>query len=114
MFNRNHLHILWTSDNKVNFTKMVYLYALNSITQGWWKKVTIIIWGASAKLAAEDSEVKEQLRNLKNEGVHISVCKKCAEELQIDEKLEKEGIESIYWGEPLTKLLKWNKKVITV
>ncbi len=53
----DHLHILWTNDNPVVFEKMVLMYAVNSLVHGWWKKVTVIVWGPAARLAAENQTV---------------------------------------------------------
>mgnify|MGYP001523736487 CR=1 FL=1 len=52
-----HLHILWTNADPVVFDKMVLMYAVNSLTHGWWEKVTVILWGESARLAVEDPAV---------------------------------------------------------
>ena len=37
-----HLHILWTNADPVVFDKMVLMYAVNSLTHGWWEKVTVV------------------------------------------------------------------------
>ena len=46
-----HLHILWTNADPVVFDKMVLMYAVNSLVRGWWEKVTVILWGETARLA---------------------------------------------------------------
>ncbi|MCP3953978.1 MAG: DsrE family protein, partial [Desulfobacterales bacterium] len=40
--------------------------------------------------------------------------KACADQLGVTETLEGLGIEVIYWGVPLTELLKNNEKLITI
>ena len=52
MENSLHLYIMWTTGDPVTAEKMVFMYGGNSLRNGWWEEVTIIIWGASAQLAA--------------------------------------------------------------
>ena len=56
-----HLHILWTNADPVVFDKMVLMYAVNSLVRGWWEKVTVILWGETARLAAADPAVRERI-----------------------------------------------------
>lgn len=114
MSDKDHLHLLWTSDNEITAEKMVLMYATNAMRRGWWKKVTVIIWGAPALLVSEDVELFEKLEEAKAEGVHFSACRACADQLEVTDKLEKMGIEVIYWGEPLTKLLQDQEPLLSV
>ena len=41
-------------------------------------------------------------------GVEFSACKACADELGVTATLQELGVEVIYWGEPLTRLLREN------
>lgn len=52
------LTILWTTDNKDTVFNMLAMYALNSKNRGWWKHINIILWGASVKLVANDTQVQ--------------------------------------------------------
>ena len=52
MSDADHLHILWTNADAVTAEKMVFMYAANASKQGWWAKVTIIVWGSTASLVA--------------------------------------------------------------
>ena len=108
------LFILWTNDNLVTSEKMVIMYGHNSIRRGWWSDVTVIIWGATAGLVAENIEIQEKLAAMMKDGVHVSACRACVDQLGVTDVIEKLGIEVKYWGEPLTELLKAGKKLITV
>lgn len=110
----DHLYILWTNPYPITAEKMVFMYARNSMLRQWWSKVTIIIWGATAKLVAESKAVQDELAILKNVGVHLSACIACAEQLGVKEELESLGIEVIGWGAPLTEILKENKKLLII
>jgi hypothetical protein len=110
----DHLYILWTNDNPVSAEKMVFMYGINSRLRGWWSEVTIIIWGATPQLVCENEVVQEKIREAQEAGVHLTACKACADQLGVTAQLEEMGIEVMYWGEPFTKLLKNDEKLITV
>ena len=109
-----HLYVLWTNDNPLTAEKMVFMYTKNSIIRGWWEKVTLIIWGATAKLVSEDRKVQSMVKEAMETGVHITACKACADQLGVTENLEGLGIEVKYWGAPLTEILKNGEKLITI
>ena len=54
MENQDHLYILWTNADPITADKMVFMYGLNSLKKGCWERVTLIIWGATTKLSAEN------------------------------------------------------------
>lgn len=114
MMEPNRLYILWTNDNVITSEKMVLMYALNSKLNYWWKDVTVIIWGATAKLAAENEMIREKITLSMHAGVTFSACKACAEQLGVTDKLAELGIELKYWGEGLTELIKENEKLIII
>jgi hypothetical protein len=109
-----HLYVLWTNDNPVTAEKMVFMYTINSLIHGWWEKVTLIIWGAPAKLVSEDVTIQKKIKEALDAGVHITACKACADQLGVTETLEKLGIEVKYWGQPLTQILKNHESLLTV
>ena len=114
MKEKTHLYILWTNDNPITAEKMVFMYSINSLLRGWWEKVTLIIWGATAKLVSEDINIQGKIEEALNAGVHITACKACADQLKVTEILEKMNIEVKYWGDPLTKILKNEDKLLTI
>lgn len=108
------LYLLWTNADPVTSQKMVLMYAANSMINSWWNGVTVILWGAPARLTAEDASIQEGVREAQQAGVKFSACKACADQLGVTQKLLDLGIEVIYWGEPLTELLKRNQKLLTI
>ena len=114
MDKENELYILWTNGDPITSEKMVIMYGHNAKLRGWWKEVTIIIWGAPAKLVAHDKGMRKQIKSMLKDGVKVSACRACSDQLGVTESLEELGIEVIYWGDPLTYLLKENKKLITI
>jgi len=93
---------------------MVFMYTINSLKKGWWDAVTLIIWGATARLVGEDQDIQKKISQAMEDGVEISACKSCADQLGYTEKLEQLGIEVRYWGEPLTNLIKNGENLITI
>ena len=114
MSEKDTLYILWTNDNLITAEKMVFMYGINSKLREWWNNVTIIVWGATAKLVAENSDIQDLVKGALNAGVHVTACKACADQLGVGETLQDLGIEVIYWGEPLTKILKNSEALMSV
>lgn len=114
MSENSKLHILWTNDNLITAEKMVFMYGINSKRRGWWDEVTIIIWGATVQLTSESRLIQELIEEAKLEGVHVTACQSCAEQLGVADKIAALNIELIFQGEPLTAILKNDEKLITI
>lgn len=114
MSKKTKLYVLWTNDNPVTAEKMVFMYIVNALLKGWWDEVTLIIWGAPARLVSEDENIQKLVDRALEVGVHITACKACADQLGVTENLEKLNIEVKYWGVPLTELLQGDEKLITI
>ena len=109
------LHILWTNDNPVTAENMGFMYASNSRRRKWWGHGHIIVWGANAKLLVEDERLRELVRVFQELGGHVSACKRCAENLGVLEELEAlPGVEVLYIGEELTRILKSGEKILSI
>jgi hypothetical protein len=111
---KNTLYILWTNADVNTGLYMVMMYAKNSLLRGWWEHVTVIIWGATAKLAVENAAIQEEMKIAQNVGVKFSACIACARQLGVVSQLEALGVEVIPWGPPLTEILRNNEKLLTV
>ena len=114
MEGKGDLYILWTNDNRVTAEKMIFMYGINALVKGWWDRVTLIIWGATAQLAAGDKGIQKKITEALEAGVHVTACKACADQLGVTGTLEGMGVEVKYWGEPLTELLKKDEKLLTI
>ena len=107
------LAVLWTSGDPEVATKVAFMYTLNAKRQGWFDEVTLIVWGPSAKLLAENAELQEGVTAIAEVGVDIVACKACADSYGVSEVLEEMGVEVKYMGQPLTEMLKGDWEVIT-
>lgn len=112
--NNEELLILWTTNNVGTSVNMILMYAENAKIQGWWSDVTVLIWGSSSKLVSEDQEIQKHIQVLLQNNVRVVACKQCAENYDILNQLEGQGIEVFYTGQFLTDWIKSGKKLITI
>ncbi len=108
------LYILWVTGNPISSEKMVLMYAINSKINSLWDDVEVIIWGASAKLAAENKLIQDQIEVALHHGVKVAACKGCVEQLGVKDKLQWLGVEVRSVGEALTKALQEGYTVLTI
>lgn len=107
------LVIVWTSDDPYVAERVAFMYAHNAKTKGWFKDVTLIIWGPSAKLAAENLKIQTELKAMQKDGVVIEACIACANAYGITDELKALGFDVKGMGKPLTDYLKSGAKVLT-
>ncbi|TGE31365.1 DsrE family protein [Desulfosporosinus sp. Sb-LF] len=111
----NKLVVVWTNADREVAIRMAFMYTLNSKLKEWWNEVSLIVWGPSAKLLAEDMTLQEYIETMKGAGVELLACKACADSYGVSEVLANMGISVIYTGKVLTDFLKdENVRVITV
>jgi len=108
------LNILWTTDNKDTVLNMLVMYATNSRLNGWWQKINLIIWGASARLAGSDKEIQEAIAEMMDHGISIEACKACCDNFGVTDRLTVLGVNVRYMGEAFTEYLKSGDKMLTV
>ncbi len=107
------LAVLWTSGDREVALKMVFMYTYNSKMYEWWDEVELIVWGPSAKLLAEDSELHNYITKMKEAGIEVVACKACTDSYGVSEDLDKLGVDVKYMGKPLTAMLKSDTKILT-
>lgn len=112
--NKEHLHILWTNADVTTAKLMVMMYARNAMKNGWWKEVTVIVWGATVKLLAENKELQEEVKRAESYGVKFTGCIACAEELNLVDEMKEIGLDLYKWGPPLTELIKSGAPLLTI
>lgn len=114
MEKQNSLYIIWTNADILTSENMVMRYATNSMLRQWWDAVTVVIWGAPAKLVAENDQIQNKIKVAQQAGVKFSACKACTDQLEVSDKLIDLDIEVIFWGEKLTSIIKNGDKLITI
>jgi hypothetical protein len=93
---------------------MISMYAVNSLKHNWWTDVTVIIWGASSKLAGTDVQVQLEIMEMIQQGVKVEACKACADVSEVTGNLENLGVTVRYMGLTLTEILKSGQKLLTI
>ena len=110
----NNLLVLWTTDNRETAMNMVFMYTYNAKIKGWWKNVSLLVWGASSRLLSTDSEIQREVRRLADAGIRVLICKKCLENLNVLKEVEALGHEVFYVGEEFSRLLKEGWTVLSL
>lgn len=109
----NSIFIIWSSGDPEVAHNIAFMYAHNSRLQDWWGRVRLIIWGPSAKLAAEDSDIQEKLAAMASDGVDIWACRACANNYGVSETLEELGYNVLFVGKPVTEMIRAGWKQLT-
>jgi len=106
------LVIIWSSADRDVALNMVFMYTPNSRKFGWWDDITLVVWGPSAKLLAEDETLQIHMKNMIDAGVVVKACKMCSDSYGVSYKLEKLGIIVKYMQE-LTDYIKEGRHILT-
>jgi hypothetical protein len=107
------LVIVWTSDDPYVTERVALMYTHAAKTAGWFSEVTLIIWGPSAKLTAENLKIQEKLKAMQADGVVIEACIVCADAYGVADDLRKLDFDVKAMGKPLSDYLKSGAKVLT-
>ncbi len=107
------LVIVWTSDDPYVAERVALMYTHAAKTAGWFSEVTLIIWGPSAKLTAENLKIQKKLKTMQADGVVIEACIVCADAYGVTDELKKLDFDIKGMGKPLSDYLKSGAKVLT-
>ena len=107
------LLIGWSSGELEVAKKLVLLYGSVILPRGYWDEAHLMVWGPSAKLLAENTEVQTMFAKVIESGVEASVCVVCSDDYGVTQQLSEMGIEPVHTGEFLTQALKSDWKVVT-
>jgi hypothetical protein len=102
---KENLLIIISTDNVDSILKFPLLYGGVSIPRGYWKRVHVMFWGASIKVAMSNDEVRAKVQDMQKEGVEFSSCIVCAKDYEAVELLEEVGIKCNHTGELLNEAL---------
>ena len=111
--NIDKLVVVWTSDDPNIAEKVALMYTHAAKTSGWFKEVTLVVWGPSAKLISENIKLQEKVKAMQKDGVVVEACIVCANAYGVTEDLRKLSYDVKGLGKPLTDYLKSGVKVLT-
>ena len=106
------LVIVWSSADRDVALQMVFMYISASKQLKMWDDITLVVWGPSAKLLAEDEMLQVHIKNMIDAGVVVKACKACSDSYGVSVKLEKLGIIVKYMKE-LTDYIKEGRHILT-
>ncbi len=109
----NKILIVWSTEEVEVAKKMVLLYSSVILPRGYWDEAHLMIWGPSARVLAENSELQTMLKTVQESGVETSACVVCSDDYGVSAKLEELGVKTTHTGELLTQALQSNWKVLT-
>jgi hypothetical protein len=107
------LGVVWTSGDRDVALKMVFMYVYNAKRGRWFDEVKLIVWGPSAKLLSEDTELQEWIARMSEVGVVVEACKACSDMYDVSETLTGLGVDVKYMGRVLTDMLQGDWEVMT-
>jgi hypothetical protein len=107
------LVVVWTSDDPYVAERVALMYTHAAKTNNWFKDVTLIIWGPSAKLISENNKIQEKIKRMQEDGVIVEACITCSDSYGVTEDLKKLGYDVKRMGKLLTDYLKSGAKVLT-
>ena len=100
------LTVLWYSDDPMVAERVALMYTGVAKQYGLFEEVSVIIWGPSAKLVAENKDIQATLKEMMNNGVSLNACVTCANMYGVTDQLKALGINVDIMGAPLTNALK--------
>lgn len=106
--------IVWSSADPEVAHNIAFMYAHNAKKREWWQRVRLIIWGPSARLAAEDEDIQVQIKEMLDDGVEVWACRACADNYGVAPALEHMGVEVVYVGILVTEMLKSGWKQLAI
>jgi len=107
------LVVVWTSDDPFVAERVALMYTHAAKTNNWFKDVTLIVWGPSAKLITENTRLQDKIKAMQQDGIVIEACIACSNAYGVTEDLKKLGYDVKGMGKPLTDYLKGGAKVLT-
>jgi len=105
--------IIWSSADPEVAHNLAFMYAHNSLRNGWWERVRLVIWGPSARLACEDAAIRRSIADMLRDGVEVWACRACADNYGLRAELEAMGVDVRYMGEPVTRMLRAGWRQLT-
>jgi len=111
--NSDKLVVLWTSGDPYVAERVAFMYTHAAKKNEWFREVTLIVWGPSAKLISENEKLQEKVKAMQDDGVELQACIACASSYNVVDDLKALGFEVKGMGKPLTNYLKSDAKVIT-
>ncbi|MDR2696922.1 MAG: hypothetical protein LBB40_00420 [Holophagales bacterium] len=108
------LLVIWSSADREVAMQTCLTYVENAVKNKWFNGTTLIVWGPSVKLLANDRELQAKIELIIDRGAKVQACAETASSYGVADKLKELGIDVKPIDMPLTGILKTaNTRVIT-
>ncbi len=104
--NNNKLVVIWSSADPEVAEKACFTYIQNAKRQGWFDEVVLVIWGPSARILAENDDLKADIKKMQDLGITIEASISCAHTYGVDQDLADLDIDVKAMGVPLSNYIK--------
>ena len=111
--NNNKLVLVWSSDDPMVADRVALMFSHAAKKASWFSDVTLIIWGPSAKLIAENKDLQSKIAQMRADGVKIEACIACANAYGVTDKLKGLEYNVLPMGKPLSTYLLQGYQVLT-
>ena len=111
--NNNKLVLVWSSDDPMVAERVALMFPHAAQKNRWFSEVTLVIWGPSAKLIANDPTLQKKISDMQADGVKVEACIACATAYGVTDELKALNYDVLGMGEPLAKYLKRGYQVLT-
>jgi hypothetical protein len=108
------LAVIWSSADPDVAKRVCFMYTHAAKKQKWFDEVTLVVWGPSARLLADDKDLQAEVNAMAADGVTVVACQACADSYGVTDQLRRLGLEVKYMGKPLTDMLKDGRKILTI
>jgi hypothetical protein len=107
------LCVVWTSGDPEIAKNICFMYTRNAKKAGWFDIVHLVVWGPSAKLLSQNTELQTEFKAMQNVGVLTEACINCARNYGVVEELQKLKLDVKGMGKPLSERLQSDWQVVT-
>lgn len=107
------LVVVWTSGDPYVAERVALMYTHAAKINNWFRDVTLVVWGPSAKLISENIKLQDKVKAMQKDGIVVEACIACSNAYGVTEDLKKLGYDVKGMGKPLTDYLKSGTKVLT-
>ena len=107
------LAVIWTSCDPDVAKSVCFMYTHNAFRNLWFDRVRLIVWGPSAGLLAGNDELKEQVKEMIDDGIEVYACIAGAKMFGAAEALAELGVSVTGMGKPLSDMLQQGWRVLT-
>ncbi len=111
--NKEKLVVILSSSDPLVADRVALMYGGAAKHNGWFEDVTLLLWGPSTKMVAENKDIQAKIKRMMDLGIPVRACIACTDSFGVTEELKELGYDVDFMGVPLTNYLKEGYNVLT-